>query len=126
MEEEFSIEFPVFGYKLYVVMTDNIKKSRKRIKALPKYEKGTVSKWVDGLHSFDDGNAESFIFFYPETSPGVIAHEVFHFLWRMFKYYECEFDNETYAYHLSYTLDEILKWKDGVLTTKEQAGTGEG
>ena len=111
MEEVFSLEFPVFGYDLMVYYTDDIKRSRDtNIHGLGMIDE-ILGPNVDGLHSYNKRFSLSHIFITPESSIGTIAHEVFHFIWQMMNYKGAELENEVVAYHLSYTLDEILKWK---------------
>jgi hypothetical protein len=110
MEKTFDIHLPVFTYTFHIIYTDDIDKSRKTRKS----ELGpseTLSEYVDGLHSYDKDEPESFIFFSPVSTVGVIAHEVFHALWQMFKYVGAKLENEIFAYHLTYILDKILDFK---------------
>lgn len=106
-EREYMIELPVFNYMIFVVVTDNIAESRKNRKARLGCLKKDISKYVDGMHSFDNLEPNGWVFINPTSSPGVIAHEVFHALWRMFKWVGAKLENETVAYHLSYIVDKI-------------------
>lgn len=111
IEEYHFIDFPVFGYRHIIIYTNNITLSRKKINnkvGRPKHELG---KNVDGLHSYHKADPDGFIFFTEESTIGTISHEIFHALWQMFKYYGCKLENETFAYHLGYMLDDILKFK---------------
>ena len=114
MEEHFSIDFPVFDYRLFVVYTDDIKKSRLSLNHKVGAPNEEISSNIDGLHSYNNLDTDAFILFTPKSSIGTIAHEVSHAIWRMFVYYGAEFENELFAYHLGYTLDQILKFKNEV------------
>lgn len=106
-EHIFELNFPVFGYTVEICVTENIKESR----ISRNYWLGppTVDlEGVEGLHSYAE-SSKSIIFITPKSSVGCIAHEYFHALWRMFEYVGAQHDNETFAYHLSYGLNEILK-----------------
>ena len=111
MEQEIKIDFPVFNYSIYVVYTSDIARSRKARSVFIGAPDEELGSYVDGLHSFSPIDPDSFVFFTPSTSIGVITHEAFHALWRMFKWVGAKLENETFAYHLSYLVDKILEQK---------------
>ena len=114
MEETLLINFPVFGYEFRVCYTDNIQKTRDKDNMILGALKSDLGEWVDGLHSNNKRYPYSYIYFTQKTSDGVIAHEVFHAIWQMFKYIGAKNENEVFAYHLSYSLDEILVFKEKI------------
>lgn len=114
MEEHYSIDFEIFGYRLFVIYTDNLQKTRISLNNKVGAPNKEISSTVDGLHCCNDLESDAFVLFTPHSSIGTIAHEVSHAIWRMFKYYGAKFENELFAYHLGYTLDKILKFKNEV------------
>ncbi len=110
-EFELNIELPIFNYQIDVVYTDNISESRQARNYLIGAPDSELSKLVDGLHSYNELTPRGVIFFTKETTIGVIAHEIFHAIWRMFKYIGAKNENEVFAYHLSWILDRVLEFK---------------
>lgn len=105
------IEFPIFNYHFWVCLTDDIEASRKAQSHWLGAVEGYFNPLIDGLHSYNEmEGGTAAIFIKPYSSLGVIAHEVFHALWRMFEYVGANIENETFAYHLSYSLDLITKF----------------
>lgn len=111
IEKEFKIEFPIFSYNFNIVHTTDIAKSRSKRDNILGSCTEALDHYVDGLHSYHDQEPDCHIFLTKDTSEGVVAHEVFHAIWRMFKYLGAKMENEVFAYHLSYTLDKINEWK---------------
>jgi hypothetical protein len=111
-----TLEFPVYNSKLYVIQCEDIQKGRDELNTV--LGPTIIHKDCDGLCSWDDEicTGEFWIHILPSTSTGVIAHEVWHFIYRMFKQFGIKIDNENVAYHLSYTIDEILEWKTTLQT----------
>ncbi len=110
-EKETIIDLPIFNYQISVVYTDDISESREARNHLIGAQDEVLHKYVDGLHSYNNLEPKGFIFFTAKSSVGVIAHEVFHAIWRMFKYIGAKNENEVFAYHLSWILDRVLEFK---------------
>lgn len=112
MEKEFNISFPVFSdYIIKIIFTKDIPTSRdKRADILGALEK-PMSKYVDGLHSYNDCHPNGIIFLSRKATQGTIAHECSHAIWRMFNWVGAQIENETFAYHLGYLVDELNKFK---------------
>ncbi len=108
------IDFPVFGYRIIICYTADINKSRDTLKTKLGRMKNELGKNVDGLHSYHKDDPDGFIFFTRYSSIGTITHEISHALWQMFKYYGAKLENEIFAYHLGYTVDEVLKFKNKI------------
>ena len=110
-EDVNKIEFKIFNYTLWVCYTNDIVEARKgQNNCLGPCKE---DKNIDGLHSYNKHTpGQSAIFFTPDSSIGVIAHEIFHALWAMFKYIGAKLENEVVAYHLSFTLDTVLEYKN--------------
>lgn len=104
------VHFPVFQYDIFITYTNNIRQSRNLISS--KIGRYDVENNVAALHAYHDKDPVGHIFFTPKTSIGVIVHEVSHSLWQMFRYYGAELENETFAYHLGYVVDIVMKFKN--------------
>lgn len=111
-EHHYSLDFEVFGYRIYIIYTKDIKESRSFINH--KLGPCDIEKDLVGLHSYDNAVPVGYIFFAPESSIGTIVHEVSHALWQMFNYYGMDFENEILAYHFGYSVDRILEFKNKV------------
>ncbi len=106
IEKKLKIAFPVFGYKLNVVITNSIDISRNKINSKVGVAKSNFEDCV-GLHSHKETEPEAFIFITPFSTPGTIAHESSHAVYRMFEFYGLDFDDENFAYHLGFIVDKI-------------------
>lgn len=111
MEQEYKIDFPIFGYEFICVYTDSIQISRDKRNVVLGALEDKLSEDVDGLHSNNKSISSSFVFFTPFTSVGVIAHEIYHAIRTMLDWIGAKEEEEVVAYHLSYSLDEILEFK---------------
>lgn len=120
-EQEFTIDIPVFNYRVIVVITNSISASRDARDELLGETSHKLNKYVDGLHSYNEEEPDSYIFITPRTTNGVIAHEVFHVIWRVFEWVGAKLDNETIAYHLSYIVDEIDEKRKMLRKTKKNS-----
>jgi hypothetical protein len=105
------LRFPVWsGYRVYVVFTEDIAKSR-----MARY--GTVGNapGADALFTRGAGGY-GHLFYKPAAAAGVIAHEAWHALWAMFKWAGVKkWDNETVAYHLGYLVGTVSRFQAKVL-----------
>ena len=64
---------------------------------------------AQGLSVHRAGESFSFLLLSPKPTPGVIAHEAYHCVCRMFNYLGIN-DEEATAYHLDYLIDSIHRW----------------
>ncbi len=112
MEAKIVIDFPVFNYDMTIVYTDDIVRSREELDHVIGAADRKFIDDCDGLHSFHEDKSTGFIFFTPDTSIGVIAHECYHAISRMLRWIGAKKEEEVVAYHLSYLLDKVLKFKD--------------
>lgn len=107
------IDYPVFGYTLFICFTDDIEAARQNQKSWLGALEEPLGPFVDGLHSYNKMEClTGVIFFKPSSTIGVVAHELFHALWRMFEAVGANLENETFAYHLSYSLDKVLEFRE--------------
>ena len=97
MHYEKNITFPVFGYIVHCIYTDDINSSREKHTDILGACEEILSPSVDGMHDSNKLYADGYIFFTPDSTIGTIAHECFHALWRMFKFYGAKLENETFA-----------------------------
>lgn len=108
------VNFPVYSYRINIVISNDIIGSRsKRSKELgSEYSASLDDKYVTGMHSYRDGEFESFIFMKLPLIPDTVAHECFHAVSRMFKS-KGEFTpgEEVMAYTLGYLVGEVYKVK---------------
>lgn len=114
LQQERKVSFPVFGYSIYIIYTDNIEQSRK----LKCNEIGAMDElmgpYVDGLHSYNNIEPDGFVFFRPDSTMGTITHECFHAIHRLFKWIGAKVENEIMAYHLGYLVDQVVEFKKHV------------
>lgn len=98
-----TIYFPVFGYKVHIVVTDDILKSRNKRKAAfgDLLEQKDV-KHSGGIFSFNIDKPESYIFLLPTVNVEVISHEVLHCVHQLMIWIEAGMEEEVYAYHIGY------------------------
>ena len=111
---KFTIDFPIWGIRVYVSYTNNIieeikrieRKVKKRIKGKYKdYNNSVAITWgFDSLH-------EIYMVF-ARKEPGIISHEVVHASWEIarmkgFKYKAKNDENQ--AYLVEYMVDVIFK-----------------
>lgn len=91
----------MFGnYTIEVVVSTDIQKS------VMKRGIG-VHQHFEAMHCGAD-NLFSFIFLPEKARAGIVAHEVFHCVWHVFRSIGADLENEIVAYMLSYLVDEIM------------------
>lgn len=99
------VKFPVLAnYFVHVVFTDNIGRSRKA-----RYGTEGASEGAAALSSVAV-NGHGHLFFKRENSVGILAHEAWHAVFRMFEWVGAGLDNEMVAYHLAYLVDHICSF----------------
>lgn len=104
-----TIRIPMYEYDVHIIITDSIGQSRKaRDKEVGHaYD---AAAFVGGLHSYREGDGQSFIFLYPKTAPIVYVHEVYHVVCTIFRYIGAgPVDEEVFAYHLAWLSGEVEK-----------------
>jgi hypothetical protein len=103
---EHIVKFPVLSnYFVHVIFTDNIARSRKG-----RYGTEGASEGAAALSSVAVGG-HGHLFFKRTNTEGIVAHEAWHAVFRMFEWAGAELDNEMVAYHLSYLVDQIAKFR---------------
>lgn len=106
-EKNSIIYFPMYGYKINVVITSDILYSRnKRHVEIGEIFKDKHSPL--GLHSYHPEYGVSFLFLNPDTGIGTVAHECNHAVYRMFRWIGAEdVDEEIVSYTLGYIVQEV-------------------
>ncbi len=104
---EKTVIFSVFSnYRVHIVITDNLARSRKARYGTEGKSEGAValsSSSVDG---------HSHIFMKEDASAEIIAHESFHIIYRMFEYIGADkMDNEIWAYHLGWLVGKVSEFQ---------------
>lgn len=98
------INFPVFGYSIGVVFSTDV------IRSIYDYHKNQHDlSDTAAAHVGITGSGRSHLFFDFKAEPGIIAHESWHAVYRMFEYEGMKLDDEAVAYHLGYLVKEVLK-----------------
>lgn len=104
-----TIRFPVLNdYHVNVVYTSDIKKAALKSDKTRLVANGDRITNCDAItiHVMDE--PESTIIFQHDASFGIIAHECWHVIRRMFEYFEMHLDSENVAYHLGYLVDQVV------------------
>ena len=107
---EHIVKFPVLSnYFVHVIFTDHIGRSRKG-----RYGSEGAAEGAAALSSVAV-NGHGHLFYNTEKlSEGIIAHEAWHAVFRMFEWVGAELDNEMVAYHLSYLVDRIASFRSHI------------
>lgn len=92
------LKLPAFlDYKITVVLTDNVAKTSER--TFRDTDAGQA------MHFWKHG--ESTLIFPHKPEAGIIAHECWHCIFRLFKFAGAEIENEIAAYHLGWLVDQV-------------------
>lgn len=109
------------GYQVHVVFSGDLARSRRG-----RYGSTGIAEEpkTAAFHtSTEDGH--SHIFFKPDASAGVIAHESWHAIYRMFDWAGViRFDNEATAYHLGHLVGAVSDFQRKVLGVKSNVARG--
>lgn len=109
-EKEHIVKLPVFGYTFYVVITTVLVRSRKNREGILgkcDYDIPTLAMCSHGVTY----SSFTYLFISPNACNGTIAHECYHAICNLFKYIDADHEEEIFAYHLSYLVDEIERVK---------------
>jgi len=98
------IPFDIFPYKLTVIVSNDILKSRSKYDTIlgRKYSNEFAGAIHDTNH---DGN--SYVFLKSDATPGTIAHESFHVIWELLDFIGANDNNELIAYLMTYIVNNI-------------------
>jgi hypothetical protein len=104
------VEFAALDYTVYIVITDDYKKTKERLRL-----HSTGRQIDEGVLAFTFNacnNTESFIFLKPDAPVSVIAHEAWHVVFKMLSARDIKVSKETeevVAYHLDYLVSKTCK-----------------
>jgi hypothetical protein len=102
-----TVDMGPMHYRVHLVMTDDVLKARRKIDSLVGEYDGEP---VLAMHSYDDEDMEqSWIILPHRANPGLIAHEVFHAVMRIFRCMNAEMEEEVFAYTLQFLVKEVIK-----------------
>ncbi len=106
VEKIIKFDISPFNYDLVVVVSDSVTKSRANRNELlgfyePDEHHAAMHCWVGHM---------SYIFLPYAADIGSVAHEVFHFVWRLMQWIGAEHNNEVMAYHQGHYTREIAKF----------------
>lgn len=109
-EKEYIIKLPVFLYTFHIIITESLIRSRKNREGILgecDYDIPTLAMCSHGIKY----SGFSYLFINSNASSGTISHECYHAICNLFKYIDAEHEEEMFAYHLSYLVDEIERFK---------------
>jgi hypothetical protein len=92
------VNFDVFGYRVWVIFTDDLQKSRSKYDR--KIGASCVIENAAALHAAV--NNHSYVFLQWKAKPEQIAHEAYHAIDRMMLYAGVAHENENMAYHIGH------------------------
>lgn len=102
------VPLPTIGCRIYVVIAKDIHNAIKKV--IGNNEGVSPAAIAVTCHE----GPHSYVFFKPNASAGEVAHEMWHALRRQFKRIGAKLENELFAYHLEYMVDETVailrKW----------------
>lgn len=104
------IHFKQYNYKVHIIKTNNIIKSRKKRQSIiGKFKKINGDEFLSGLCS--NNGYESYIFLTPTCNINTLVHECYHAVNRIFEWIVAkEVDEEIFAYTLGYLVEETDKF----------------
>lgn len=102
-----TVDMGPLHYKIHLILTDDVKRAREKINHLVGEYDGED---VVAMHSYDENDFEQSWVILPHwANPGLVAHEAFHGVMRIFKCMDAEMEEEVFAYTLQYLVKEIIK-----------------
>lgn len=117
-EKTKKLAFPVYDYTVEIIITEDVEYSRIRRDYLIGHSLEIHGGRLAGLHSFNPDSPTSYIFLPLNAAPGTITHETFHCVLRMMAWIGSVVENENFAYHQGYIVNEINKFIDKVSIKK--------
>jgi hypothetical protein len=100
-----TIHFPIFGYKIIVVFTADLRRECKRL-SREDPDPEAVALTVMNSDGF------SHILLPHNTGAESIAHEAFHAVYHLMTRAGAELEDEVIAYHLGHVVGLIHKWRN--------------
>jgi hypothetical protein len=109
--DERVFRFAVFSnFAVHIIFSDDLYDSAMKIAIRDCHNAPS-----DGLHDIDacqiDTLHSSYLYFKPTVSIGTMAHESWHTVHAMLRAVGAGLDDEVVAYHLGYTVDQVVNFK---------------
>lgn len=105
------VTFPVFSnYTVYIVFTDSISESK-----FKRYGNRDETDNAHGLHVSTKSGDSHLLYKIEDAPTGILAHEAWHAIFRMFEWAGVELDNESVAYHLGYLVQRVSDFKNKLI-----------
>lgn len=108
MERIKKIYFPVFGYTIIVVVTDDVIKSRSKRDSVIGSECELKNMNITALFSCNINREKSFVFLKEGASIDTITHECYHAVQGLMDWLNAGNEPETFAHHLGYLTQEVF------------------
>ena len=112
IEQTTMIPFPPFDYRVYVHFINNLKDS---VEIVNKKEKFGMTKerinevaYGGGFHLYSKSRPTSHVFLPVYADSNQIVHECYHVVSNMFRWIEAEHEEEVFAYHLGYLVQQVI------------------
>jgi hypothetical protein len=117
-EEKCNIDFDVFGYRVQVIFTTDMQRSRDKYNTILGFSKNMTG--AGAMHTFIDPDMDnrSFIFFKWNADAEQIAHESWHAIRRLIMWAGLGYDNEVVAYHLGHLAGNIHRFQKHISKKK--------
>lgn len=109
------IPFPPYKYRVYVIFTDSLEGTAENLVNEGKLSKNhDIDDTCGAFHVRMPNQPNSYIVLRYDARVGHIVHESYHCICTMFKWVGAEQEEELFAYHLDYLVDEIIKDQEKV------------
>lgn len=103
-----TVPFPPYRYKVFVIFTDNLKGSADSLAKKGLLTKGHgIDDTSDGFHVLMSNQSYCFIVLRQFADINQISHEAYHAVSTMFRWIGAKHEEEIFAYHLGYLIEQI-------------------
>jgi hypothetical protein len=110
------VDFPAWRSWVKVLVTDNVFLSIQK-----RYSEHTEDDCIAMCMHVTANPSCSLLVIPRDVSPGIVAHESWHAIYRMLNGLDAKLDNETVAYHLGYLVDRIDRFLATVHAPKKRS-----
>lgn len=114
------VPFPPYGYRIYLVLSSDIRQSAKLLKKRHDIDisDDMMSPQMGAFNTYKDGKNFSVVVLPIDATVREIVHECHHAVRRMFKFLHATEEDELFAYTLDYLVGEVYDFQR--LTTKRK------
>jgi hypothetical protein len=124
IEAETMIPFPPFDYRVYLFFVNNLGEAVKAIIKrdglnLTAHRLEEISD-SGGFHLYSTNRARSYLFLHTDALSNQIVHEAYHTVSNIFRWIEAEHEEEVFAYHLGYLVQEIVSDQKKMLEKRQK------